>query len=262
MRKNISNFFKTVNYKYIICILILVIICLIIMYILMKKTPFFNKDLSKSYIAENNTKKIINYSGITFNLIDKHVLNNIKTYLNYVGDHEIYFKTGMHLQKDELLQFYLNSVIDFTNTEIMTLVKSVKYIKDKFNTLPELSGEWNFIKINSRLEQGNAFTIGTSIFLPENIIINIKINTLIHEKIHINQRLNSGKYAKYYINQLKYTYLEFLHISDFWKLQRLTNPDGLDIKWGYKYENKMYLPMVIFKNNSNTYTPIIIELKK
>ena len=42
----------------------------------------------------------------------------------------------------------------------------------------------------------------------------------------------------------------------------MSNPDGLDINWVYKYNNTLYLPLLIFDSYNRKVKQILITLKK
>lgn len=194
-----------------------------------------------------------NYNSTSFNSVTKELQNNIKIYVKTIRKSEIFFKTGKNIEKNQLYDAYINSIIPFTDKEISLLNKHVDYINTNFNKYEKLTKtKWNFVKLKNRLEKGMPFTIGKHIFLSKKVINklfndekNNIINLLIHEKIHIIQRFSQQLYNKIYIDDLNYTYLPNLKITRPWDKLQLSNPDGIDIKWGIKYRNKIFLPMLI-----------------
>ena len=223
------------------------------------------------YYTENTSNKI--------NFLDNNKLSLIKDdlikYLDKVSNQEIYFKTNKKsLKKTDLYQYYTDNILNFTESEKIAITKCVKYIKkegNKYDFLTNLS--WNFVKLSNKIEKGMPFTLGKHIYFSTKFLDEIvKIteyndnknfiefcDTLIHEKIHIIQRTNEELFYNFYKNDLNYINTNKINISKFWKRLNLKNPDGIDINWIIKYNNKYYLPMLIFIDDS--LEQIIIELK-
>ena len=105
------------------------------------------------------------------------------------------------------------------------------------------------------------FTLDNYIFLSDILLTKIysdKINNknllnncemFIHEKIHIIQRNNQSIFDSLYTTYFKTIYCNNLIIKNNWKNKIMSNPDGLDINWIYKWNNNYYLPLLVIENN-------------
>lgn len=128
-----------------------------------------------------------------------------------------------------------------------------------------MSTPWKFVKVDSTVENGFPHTHNDIIFLPVNFISSIvsrlatdPIETvynelghiLIHEKTHIWQRVEPELFSSFY----KTIQIEKLKLSqsakEWLRKNTRTNPDGLDLGWGYKNESGGYYVFVSLWNKS------------
>ena len=222
---------------------------------------------------KQNSKKIIFYrkNNILSNKMNKYML----LYLKDLSIDEILFKTDQKynfLQKTSLLSFYQQHFLDFSDNDKNNIHLHLDIInKHSKKYLKILNFNWKFIKFSNILEKNMPFTFADHILLPEIFLDNLNpkkndilienCDTLIHECIHVIQRENQTLLDNIYPNIFNCIKINNLIISNQWKKQKMTNPDGLNINWVYKYLNDYYLPMLIFKKSSRSVKQIIIKLK-
>jgi hypothetical protein len=193
-------------------------------------------------------------------LINRYILYSI--YGNYIkhfrNKNEIYIKTGLNIEKKNLVTYYIKNTLEFNSNDKKTLYFYIDIIRKKYNTYRLITHtRWNFIKISYKLEKSMPFTLNNYIFLSDRVLKNFynsminnknllkNCETLIHEKIHIIQRNNQKLFNTLYTNYLTSIYCNNLIITNYWNNKIMTNPDGLEIKWIYKFNNKYYLPLLV-----------------
>jgi len=214
-------------------------------------------------------------SNIYFvNSKNNELLILFKNYIKHFTYKEAVIKTNNklnHYTINNIVHFYLNNIITLTNYERKILYKHIQFIDNKCAKFKKIFNiPWNIIVLSNNIEKGMPFTLGHYIFLPKKYIDNLikyKFNkdiflnncdTLLHEKIHILQRIFPIIFKQFYKIHLHCKYINNLVIDTHWKKKHFKNPDGLDIKWVYRYNNNDYLPMLIF--NKNQLNQIIIKL--
>jgi hypothetical protein len=224
------------------------------------------------YIFFYNKNNIIFYSpNMEFPIKLKLFLQK---YLKSLTKNEILFKTDHKynfLQKNKLLDFYRKNLLQFSQNEKDSLIKHTYFIKKTVKYSKIKNFNWKFIKFSNILEKNMPFTMDEYIFLPEIFLNNLNFNdnylkmensdTLIHECIHIIQRKHQDKFDKIYPKIFNCFKISNLIITNKWNKLKMSNPDGLDINWVYKYNNKFYLPLLIFNSYDRKVKQIIITLK-
>ena len=187
-----------------------------------------------------------------------YIKKTLFSYIDNLSSSEILFKTNYKLNnihnKKHVLEFYIQNIIPFTVDEKRILVNYTEilntYVKDTslFNKY-----KWKFVKVSVNIEYKMPFTYGDIIFLPESFLLNISKDTcleiLLHEKIHIIQRYNENLFDKFYITKLNIIVNNII-ISNDWMNVKFTNPDGINIKYIYIYNDEYILPLLISKNIS------------
>ena len=159
-----------------------------------------------------------------------------------------------------VLSFNQNE-IDAINKLIQELVSGLLSFYPKFPVL-----EWNFIKSDSKIENGLPHTRNRCIILPEseiNKLIDYQKNKskrydmtvigtlLLHEKIHIIQRYNKEYFSKMYKSIWPFKKANKIYNLPKNPNQR-SNPDALDETWVYKAkDNNWYLPTVELSISEN-----------
>ena len=147
---------------------------------------------------------------------------------------------------------YQSNVIDFTNKEKLILLKNinkVKIKKRKYNRLKNT--EWNIIKVRDTLENGNPFTLDRFIFLQSYLIKDKGLEELLlHEYFHIDQRKKKDFYNNLYKKYLEWDLLEELELNDYLKSNMVNNPDGMNNKWYFNYNQNKIIPFLV-NNNGN-----------
>lgn len=131
-----------------------------------------------------------------------------------------------------------------------------------------MSTPWKFVKVDSTVENGFPHTHNDIIFLPVNFVSSIVSrlendtiknvynelgHILIHEKTHVWQRIEPELFSSFY----KTIQIERLQLSkstkDWLRQHSRTNPDGLDLNWGYKNESgRYYIFLSLWNETPNT----------
>ena len=223
---------------------------------------FFGSDCikkiynSKIYELFDNSYKSALISSLHYNkYIDSIHKNMYKVKLPIIKNINIFKKS------------YKDSIIDLPEKYIKMLSKytsEADMITKDYNIFKRYN--WKFVMSINNLELNMPFTIDNYIVLPRNKLEfllsyfekgNLQkefIDTLIHEKIHIIQRNNQLKFNRFY--KLKYAnLLEDIYTS---KLPEnldkiyMNNPDSNNTIWIYRFNNKRYIPLLVYENNTLT----------
>jgi hypothetical protein len=128
-----------------------------------------------------------------------------------------------------------------------------------------MSTPWKFVKVDSTVENGFPHTHNDIIFLPVNFISSIVSrllndtiknvynelgHILIHEKTHIWQRIEPELFSSFY-RTIQIEKLKLSKTTKEWlRKNTRTNPDGLELGWGYKNESGSYYVFVSLWNKS------------
>jgi hypothetical protein len=185
-----------------------------------------------------------------------------------------YFKTmntmdrkikGNTIQNCKLIQDWTES--DKKAIKIMLLYAQLK-TKCNFGFQRKImSTPWKFVKVDSTVENGFPHTHNDIIFLPANFIKKI-VNDLetqtkkevydnighiiIHEKVHVWQRVEPELFYNLY-KMLNIDRLRFSEQTRKWLRENTrTNPDGLELEWGYRDEYGKYYVFVSLWNKDAT----------
>lgn len=176
----------------------------------------------------------------------KKILLNSRYYNSNFGKYELLKRSN---------ECKIGSWSDFKLTEI-------NYLKNLYNNIVNCKNNYlskiniNIGKLPDNFDWNFPFTVGNTIFFTSISISSIKTDTIIHELIHIHQRLNPNIYYKLY-KSLGFIRKNIL-IKDNIKIMKLTNPDGLDLEWIFRINNKYYLPMELIDKNLNFFTVLIL----
>uniref|UniRef100_A0A6C0EJE7 Uncharacterized protein n=1 Tax=viral metagenome TaxID=1070528 RepID=A0A6C0EJE7_9ZZZZ len=239
--------------------------------------------LQGGYIGGLRGGLMNNSHYINFGESNLVLMNIYGDYINhYRNKNEIYIKTGIldynldgkNLDNKKIVDYYIKNTLKFSKNDKKALYFYVDTIREKYSTYRLIThSNWNFIKISHTLEKSMPFTLDNYIFLSDkvlkdfynmmvynkNTMILQNCETLIHEKIHIIQRNNQSLFNTLYINHFNSIYCNHLIITNYWNTKIMTNPDGLEIKWIYKLNNKYYLPLLI--TNKDNIEEVVITLK-
>ena len=153
----------------------------------------------------------------------------------------------------ELPNIYKNMILDYT-TKADKITSQFKI----FKRYP-----WKIYVSHNNLEMNMPFTINNVIIIPISKFHQLSvlyrkghydnqfINILIHEKIHVIQRDNQPVfdtfYKNYYNRFLGEKYQQPLP-NELAKIY-MTNPDSNNSIWTFLFDNKEYIPLLVFKNN-------------
>ena len=167
-------------------------------------------------------------------------------------------QTDRIIKKDTIQN--CNLIKDWNKDEKKALLKMLVYaqIKTKCNfgfQRKIMSTPWKFVKLDSSVENGFPHTHNDIIFLPTNFVETIKNGVenddvevvyeklghiLIHEKVHVWQRVEPELFYNLY-RMMNIERLQFSEKTRKWlRKNTRTNPDGLELEWGYKDERGKY----------------------
>ena len=120
---------------------------------------------------------------------------------------------------------------------------------------------WKYLMSINNLEMGMPYTLGDYIIINNEMIgrgnngiisKDVLIEIIVHERLHIIQRLYQRKFNNFY--RQKYPFLKKkYHLSQIPKKLRainMTNPDSNSRIWTYEINNKEYIPILVYNNNS------------
>tara|TARA_Y100001978_G_scaffold189834_1_gene192445 strand:- start:71 stop:1033 length:963 start_codon:yes stop_codon:yes gene_type:complete len=165
---------------------------------------------------------------------------------------------------------YCENVLEFNEEDkknLIYLINKVKPVLLKYFPKMEINSDWKFIKFHTNLESGLPHTIEDCIVLStyftRNLNKSIRNNenfenimeyfgeTLIHERIHVYQKKYPDYFNNLYNNYWNFNYLHNIKLSDRIIQNLRSNPDGQEIKWGFKYKDIFIVPVAIFKENAS-----------
>lgn len=213
-------------------------------------------------IAEYFTKNIIEFTNKQF--IDPKLF--ISEYSEILENYSNYFNSK-NLKKrqleniNELKIKYINALEKCNSYFIYKFNKNINS-KLNNNILPFLDyivPKSRITKINN-IENNYPHTHKDIMFynyIPDGYII-------VHELVHIDQRYNEDFYNNIYTD---WGFFKVDNINNFDNIRKInrTNPDGLNINWIWKYNNKYYWIGKLYDNNNNNIsdaTSKICEINK
>lgn len=219
---------------------------------------------SQNELYKLNYKIDLNNYDLKIN-IKTNIENVLFNFLKNKQNVKYYFKNNkikyIDITKNENLYLFFIDVVNYSN-----------YIIRKKNNFIKNDNLWN-ICIYDDMMFNLPFTLEDIIFIPFNFIKNCYKNkdklqfseTLIHEKIHISQRDNNKLWDDYILNYdknwIKITsdndlFLNIKNaINNYDKNIVIYNPDTFyDFLYVYKINNKIFLGLLILKNNYNIKT--------
>ena len=233
-------------------IFLFTVLIIIFLVFLKNKERFSSINHKSKYLSKpdacnvlNGVKELNNYNDMDFKLrkIDK------SKYINNVAEH------------------YCNCLLDFENNKIKMLDwLLLNLTKLTPENLRFLYKDIYFAKYKDKTENGYPHTHKNVIFLSKPFIHNIiqyfnknNINdmitgigvVIIHECVHIWQRKNYNLFYKLYIYYWNFIKVDKIHNNKFKKMVRF-NPDGTDINWVFKMDNKYIMLLSLYRNNSTT----------
>jgi hypothetical protein len=128
----------------------------------------------------------------TFKVLNKnHMVKivNESYYFNRMSKYDLLARNASSIESYK--KIYLDSIIEFTPSEIQILKEQIKKIDlVKFTVLRSIP--WKFSKVKTDIEQGWPHTLADVIILNSHVFEQPSIDlfkTLVHEKIHVYQRL-------------------------------------------------------------------------
>ena len=242
-----------------ICLFLIFGLILIIMFRDME--GYVNGSINNEFIVNMLTKEKGEKGEKIFELY-----KDVKNYSNREISARSNFKIRGEkndLKYEEMKEFYINNVKNFTEDEKQSIIESINYLYRNYTNKVPLLKEWNIIKVSKDVDWGFPFTINKYIVLPEGKISG-KIGLakiLFHEQIHIMQREMPGVFKDYYKNT--WGYEEYKLPSDDWiKKYLVINPDSDDYyKW--KLDEDLYLlPLPTTYNKHYKFTENALFLTK
>ena len=206
-------------------ILNLVLILIIIYYLNIDRVLFLNKT------ETNNLFQSLNY----FNHFTKN--NRISRGIN---------------NKVDIENHYIKNTLNFTEYDKKTIRKIIKKLRRLSCNFP-LFREWKFSLVTYNVEKGLPHTHRDVIILSKNLVNSIDIDEgiflFIHEKTHILQRKYRDLFLELYNNWNFIKVEKIINIEKYEDSFRL-NPDGIDIKWIFKFKDTYILPVAMYKENN------------
>jgi len=185
--------------------------------------------------------------------LEKHETCGLFYNNNYINN-LTYLDLKLRNIKSNPLKLYCDHSLNFTNKEKNSILNLVSKMNQKIKS--NFIKKWKFSKVDNFIENGYPHTHKDTIILPEAIIEHLdKSNNyknmcslFIHEKTHIYQRVYEKSFRDLYIN-----YWNFIEVKNIKNLETIlplvrSNPDGVEIKWLFHFENNYILPVSIYNN--------------
>ena len=152
------------------------------------------------------------------------------------------------------LKSYCDHSLDFTGKEKNNIINLIFKMNQKIKS--NFTKKWKFAKVDNFVENGYPHTHKDTIILPKVIISNLDnsnnyknmCSLFIHEKTHIYQRIYENSFKDLFINY--WNFIEVKNIKNLDKILPLirSNPDGLEIKWLFHFDNNFILPVSLYNN--------------
>lgn len=180
------------------------------------------------------------------------VLATEDDYIKYLTafDYQAKFQSDVPLTEDERKAFYDKVTMPFTEADKKKIDKAVAYLNNRIKPLNlNAPTTVEFIKTNGEEESGAAYTRGTAIILPDNMLSNSDDITglVAHEFFHVFSRYNKDKRAEMY-EIIGFKEAESIEYPDEIRDLRISNPDAPDIRYYFEdeYEGVVYqlVPMI------------------
>ena len=198
---------------------------------------FYKRETFNIYLHEKNSNYIYNKNEQYLKLMN--IVNLRARNMNSVNSYNINdISKYQRVNMDNLLVNIKDSLKDSKLKKLFTKL----FFTDKI------------IKIAlSHHENGFPHTIKNVILFPGSFFMKFNFDrmylqkTVIHETIHIIQRYNPEKFVPM-IEDMGFIKIDTIkNFDDIYNLNR-NNPDGLDINWLWKNDNKLYLISVQFNS--------------
>lgn len=194
---------------------IVVILALFVVLLFVKPRPLID------FLSRERSADVFECQGLLqkYRYLESYVRTN-----GYADDAADYQK--------QTLDAYRNSVDDFSKSEQDAIIR----LLSAYPTLMQF--HWRFIKINSRMDMGMPYTLGSYVILPEHLVTSITsglhlercAETLAHELIHILQRYNQNKFDDFYERNWNFR-RGSVAIPKVIQDRLVTNPDSVSVNW-------------------------------
>lgn len=205
------------------------------------------------------TSKTENFAVNNIVFLNKKSVSNIfKNNIGYLKSFNSYDIKSRNLRTSNVLKFYQDRILEFTEKDKDFLSKAVQIIKTKARKEPRkwrflYSMTWKFAKLSDELEYSFPHTHSDTIFIPETMLksdLSDKlIGTLVHEMIHVWQRKSPNRFEYLYQYHWKFTRVENICNSSKYLKKMRSNPDIHHIFYIF---NNNILPLTIFDDLYNT----------
>ena len=146
------------------------------------------------------------------------------------------------LKKKEMMDMYINSVMDFNPDEKQSIINGVKYLYSKYKGKVPLIKDFKFIKLSKQMDWGYPFTIDEYIIFPaERISSNRRemARLIFHEQLHIIQRKHPKIFKDFYEKHWKFESYN-LPDDDWINTYLVRNPDSDDF-YKMKLTDDLYI---------------------
>lgn len=203
-------------------------------------------------------------SGVSFiETLDACKIMTDPTYLS------LFNRTDMlarKLENKDLQRIYCDNIIPISIDDKQSVIWLINILRDKFTD--NFFKYWKFIKINKKIENGLPHTRKDLIVLPESVFKNLNIykqdnlveksiyhigGLFIHEKVHILQKRYPKLFEDLYINYWNFVKVKRILNSDNLVKNTRTNPDGVDLKWVYKANNKYIWLLSVYNGEDSLF---------
>jgi hypothetical protein len=185
-------------------------------------------------------------------------------YLQTISSKEISTRINEHNQKAntriDLMHYYFNSSLDFTMEEkqhIEPIInKALKLFENHFPGVTKfllVENKLRLAKVQGSLDWNFPYTLNMTIVLPQNMLKDDITSTILHEMIHLHQKKQPHFYEEIYRNSFGFEKInpEKIIITTNYENYLITNPDALKREWVIQLYDGLYLPALIYVNNSH-----------
>lgn len=248
-----------------------IIIILLLFIKLFENKIYFKKKISQKEKFTNNKNNNTQHKHIIINFGDKELSKEVYNNDNYISNfNTLNIQMRNFDSKKDLKAFYKNeSFINITKEEEeafrFMILKLLEKINNKtlYKFITNSLLNITIVKSNNNLEYGMPHTLKKNIIFPESLFSNIvnkhNLNlvsslleneglTFLHELMHIHQRYNKEKYLNLY-KKWGFEKADFIHNYENLKYRNRHNPDGLNLDWVWKNNNKYYIINAVFNKN-------------
>ena len=247
----------------------------------------YNNSKNNNSDYESKINKELNYHKSLINYLnsnDSKLLFKNAHYLSNMNSINVKSRNFNNLE-DLKLKYINDSLDDITNEEKDAFFWMIQNLIIRGNKLSPFIYKSIFIdklkiaKSNTWLEYNMAHTHKNVIILTqdwfknitikkkENLIMSTLLNegsTFCHELMHVHQRKYKKRYEKLYY-KWGFTKGHYIHNCEEYFNKNRLNPDGTELNWLWKNNNKYYLFGAIFNNNPSDLGDVsylIREIKK